>query len=391
MSKTTVPLPASVLDPAGVRSAVDERLAAFLDAKARWAAAQGFPGEVTDVLRELLLCGGKRIRPVLCMAGWHAGGGSGDQGPVLQAAASLEMFHAFALIHDDVMDRSATRRGRPSAHRAVAARHPDRPGAAWLGVGAAVLLGDLALAWSDELLHTADLDAGHLAAAATLLDEMRTELMYGQYLDLLATGQPSADLEVALCIARYKSAKYTVERPLQLGAVLAGAGAEVRTVLAAFGLPLGEAFQLRDDLLGAFGDPAATGKPEAEDLQAGKHTPLMALALRRAAPVERELLACCGRQAAFGTEQVARIRAVLEGTGARAEVETMIKERRRRALRALEEAALPPAAVNVLRTVAARLAGPDRSPPQGPSLPVPAAGHRAGTGLARTTSLEAQP
>ncbi|MEU6995582.1 polyprenyl synthetase family protein [Streptomyces sp. NPDC046465] len=132
MSEISVPLPAPVLDPACVRSAVDERLATFLDAKARMAAAQGFPAEVTDVLRDLVLGGGKRIRPVLCVAGWNASGGCGDERPVLRVAASLEMFHAFALVHDDVMDRSATRRGRPSAHEAIAARHVGRPGAARL-------------------------------------------------------------------------------------------------------------------------------------------------------------------------------------------------------------------------------------------------------------------
>ncbi|MFJ3875869.1 cytochrome P450 [Streptomyces sp. NPDC090077] len=374
MSENTTPPPAPTFDPARVRRAVDERLAAFLDAMTHRAASQGFPTEVTDVLGELVLGGGKRIRPVLCAAGWHAGGGSGDQGPMLQVAASLEMFHAFALVHDDVMDRSATRRGRPSVHQAVAARHSGHPDAAWLGTSAAVLLGDLALAWSDELLHTAGLSPDRLAAAAAVMDEMRTELMFGQYLDLLTTGRPSADLEAALRIARLKSGRYTVERPLQLGAVLAGADAEVGAVLSAFGLPLGEAFQLRDDLLGAFGTSDQTGKPEGEDLRAGKHTPLLALALRRADPAERGLLTACGRPGALGTEQVARIRAVLEGTGARAEVEAMVEERRGQALRVLEESALPAASVEVLGAVAATLTGADRSPPDGPSPP--AAGRR---------------
>ncbi|MFI7415575.1 polyprenyl synthetase family protein [Streptomyces sp. NPDC049627] len=185
MSETAVPLPASGLDPACVRSAVDERLATFLDAKARLAAAQSFPPEVTDVLRDLVLGGGKRIRPVLCVAGWRAAEGCGDEDPVLRVAASLEMFHTFALMRDDVMDRSATRRGQPSAHEAIAARHAGRLDAARLGACAAVLLGDLALAWSDELLHTAGLSADRFAAATVVLDGMRTELMYGQYLAAL--------------------------------------------------------------------------------------------------------------------------------------------------------------------------------------------------------------
>ncbi|MEU2366855.1 polyprenyl synthetase family protein [Streptomyces noursei] len=360
MSETAVPLPAPVFDPARVRSAVEERLTTFLDAKAQLAAAQGFPAEVTDVLQDLILGDGKRIRPVLCVAGWRAAGGCGDEGPVLRVAASLEMFHAFALVHDDVMDRSATRRGRPSAHEAIAARHVGRPDAARLGMDAAVLLGDLALAWSDELFHAARLGPDQLAAATAVLDGMRTELMYGQYLDLLATGRPSADVDAALRIARFKSAKYTVERPLQLGAVLAGADVGVRTALSAFGLPLGEAFQLRDDLLGAFGDPSETGKPAAEDLREGKHTALLARALRRATGTERDLLTGYSQGVPPGPAEVVRIRAVLEGTGARAEVEVMIEERRRQALRVLEEAGLPPAAGAILRAAASTLIGPAR-------------------------------
>ncbi|KOY55243.1 polyprenyl synthetase family protein [Streptomyces sp. XY332] len=360
MSGTTVGLAARAFDSGRVRSAVDERLAAFLDVKARLAVAQGFPTEVTDVLRDLVLGGGKRIRPVLCVAGWCAAGRDGDADAVLQVAASLEMFHAFALVHDDVMDRSATRRGRPSAHEAIAARHAGRPGAARLGVDAAVLLGDLALAWSDELLHTAGLGGERFAAAAGVLDGMRTELMYGQYLDLLATGRPSADLEAALRIARFKSAKYTVERPLQLGAVLSGADGGVWAALSAFGLPLGEAFQLRDDLLGAFGDSPETGKPEAEDLREGKHTALLALALRRATGADRDLLTGLRQEMPLGPGQVARIRAVLDGTGARSGVEELIEERRCQALQALEDPGLPPAAGAVLRSVVSSLIGPAR-------------------------------
>ncbi|WP_234431617.1 polyprenyl synthetase family protein [Streptomyces sp. NRRL S-241] len=360
MSGTTIGLAARVFDSGRVRSAVDERLAAFLDAKARLAIAQGFPAEVTDVLRDLVLGGGKRIRPVLCVAGWYAAGRDRDEDAVLQVAASLEMFHVFALVHDDVMDRSATRRGRPSAHEAIAARHAGRPGAARLGLDAAVLLGDLALVWSDELLHTAGLSAERFAAVAGVLDGMRTELMYGQYLDLLATGRPSADLEAALRIARFKSAKYTVERPLQLGAALSGADDGVCAALSAFGLPLGEAFQLRDDLLGAFGESPETGKPAAEDLREGKHTALLALALSRATGADRTLLTRLCQETRREPGWVARIRAVLERTGARSGIEELIEERRCQALRALEGSGLPPAAGATLRSVVSSLIGPTR-------------------------------
>ncbi|MFJ6568731.1 polyprenyl synthetase family protein [Streptomyces sp. NPDC091292] len=353
MSETAVPLPVSVPGSAGVRSAVEERLAVFLDTKACWAAAQGFPAEVTEVLRDLVLGGGKLIRPVLCVAGWRAAGGCGDEGPVLRVAVSLEMFHASALVHDDVMDRSATRRGRPSAHEALTARHVGRPDAARLGACAAVLVGDLALAWSDELLHTAGLSTDRFAAATVVLDEMRTELMYGQYLDLLATGRPSTDLNAALRITRFKSAKYTVEHPLQLGAVLAGAGARIRTTLSAFGLPLGEAFQLRDDLLGAFGHREHTGKPNLDDLREGKHTVLMALALERSDSVQRTALRRLVGDPDLDEHGAQRARDLLTATGAVSAVEEMIADRHRVALRALDGACLHPAAVAVLRELAA--------------------------------------
>ncbi|MFI8423749.1 polyprenyl synthetase family protein [Streptomyces sp. NPDC085479] len=329
MSETATSPPANFLDPACVRREVDECLAVFLDAKAHWAVAQGFPPEVADVLRALVLGGGKRIRPVVCVAGWLAAGGYGDRAPVVRVAASLEMFHAFALVHDDVMDRSVTRRGRPSAHEALAARHRGRPDAAQLGMNAAVLLGDLALAWSDELFHTAGLSADRFTAATAVLDQMRTELMYGQYLDLLATGEPSTDVDASLRIARFKSAKYTVEHPLRLGAVLAGADTRVGAALSRFGVPLGEAFQLCDDLLSAFGDPVETGKPVAEDLREGKHTALLAVALRRATETERDALTGHSREADFGPGHVARIRVVLEGTGVR-RLQPVARQRRGR-------------------------------------------------------------
>ncbi|MFC5187216.1 polyprenyl synthetase family protein [Actinomadura harenae] len=336
-----------------MRSAVEERLAAFLDTKASWAAAQCFPAEVTDVLRDLVLGGGKRIRPVLCVAGWRAAGGCGDQGPVLRVAVSLEMFHAFALVHDDVMDRSATRRGRPSAHEALAARHVGRPSAARLGANAALLLGDLALAWSDELLHTAGLSVDQFAVATAVLDEMRTELMYGQYLDLLATGWPSTDLNAALRIIRFKGAKYTAERPLQLGAVLAGADAGMRTTLSEFGLPLGEAFQLRDDLLGVFGHREHTGKPNLDDLREGKATVLMALALERSDSAQRTALRRLVGDPALDEHGAQRARDLLTATGAVAAVEEMIADRHRAALRALDGTFLHPTAVVMLRELAA--------------------------------------
>ncbi|MEU6995581.1 polyprenyl synthetase family protein [Streptomyces sp. NPDC046465] len=225
---------------------------------------------------------------------------------------------------------------------------PERRGC----VDAAVLLGDLALAWSDELLHTAGLGADRFAAATVVLDGMRTELLYGQYLDLLVSGRPSADLDAALRIARYKSAKYTVERPLQLGAVLAGADAGVCAALSAFGLPLGEAFQLRDDLLGVFGAPAATGKSNLDDLRTGKPTALVALALTYATASQRRTLHALLGDPALDEEDAAVIRDLLVVTGARTAVEDLIRTRHTQALAALDDAALPLAATTALREFA---------------------------------------
>ncbi|MGW1520725.1 polyprenyl synthetase family protein [Streptomyces sp. NPDC002287] len=349
--------PAVALPPVGLAllvGQIEAVLAEFVDVKARSAAAHGFPAEITDTLRGFLKAGGKRLRPQLCLLGWHAAGGTWPApAPLVRAAASLEMFHSFALIHDDVMDDSDSRRGQPTAHRVFAAHHAGRTDAARLGVNAAILLGDLAHAWSDELLNTAGLTPAQLTATQEVVGVMRTELVYGQYLDLCATGRPSGDVEAALRTARYKTGKYTVERPLQVGAALAGAGPRLRTALSAYALPLGEAFQLRDDLLGVFGDPHQTGKPCLDDLREGKHTVLLALASQRADAVQRKVLDRLVGHPHLDDGGVARIREVLEATGARTAVESMISDRYAQALAVLQDGAFPPTVLAALRHVAA--------------------------------------
>ncbi|WP_405901879.1 polyprenyl synthetase family protein [Streptomyces sp. NBC_00656] len=337
------------------RAEVDAHLAGFLQGKARAAAEQGMPGEVVEVLSDFLFAGGKRVRPLLCVMGWHAARGEGPARPVVRVAASLEMFHAFALVHDDIMDESETRRGKPTVHRAFTTRHTSGrsdAAAVRLGASAALLVGDLALAWSDELLHTAGLTPEQLAEVVPVIDTMRTEVMYGQYLDLLAAGRLDADVDRALAIARYKTAKYTVERPLHIGAALAGAGPVLLEALSAYALPLGESFQLRDDLLGALGDPATTGKPDDGDLREGKHTVLLSLALQQASPAQartlRRLIGHGGLDAGGAREA----RTTLLATGAPAAVEEMITERHRQALAALNTAALPAAVTRVLGRLA---------------------------------------
>ncbi|NBM16966.1 polyprenyl synthetase family protein [Streptomyces sp. GC420] len=349
---------APAIDTSEIRVAVDAVLAGFLDAKLRDADTPALSAAI-GTLRGFVLAGGKRIRPVLCVCGWYAGRGEGDLDPVLRAAASLELFHAFALIHDDVMDGSATRRGQPSVHRALADIHRRQGGrgdADRFGSNAAVLLGDLTLVWSYELLHTAGLAHDRERAATAVLDAMRTEVMLGQYLDLLGDGgAEGGEFARALAIARYKTAKYTVERPLHLGAVLAGADSATTEACTDFALPVGEAFQFRDDLLGVFGDPLKTGKPVVDDLREGKHTVLMAIAAERASPSQLRLLEDLVGDQALDERQAGAVRAVLEETGARQEVERMITDRHRMALAVLGRAPFPPAVTATMRRLARSL------------------------------------
>ena len=345
---------AALLDFSSLRHEVDTALTGFLDAKDRSA-----PGTellyLTTPLRGLLT-GGKRLRSLLCLYGWHAAGATGDVSAAVRAAASLELFQVFALVHDDVMDDSDVRRGQPSAHRSLATAYTDSGGpherAEAHGMGAAVLLGDLALVWSDELLHTADLEPSRLAQVLPLVDEMRSEVMYGQLLDLRTTGRLSADVDTALHVIRYKTAKYTIERPLHIGAILAGAEPSVLEECTAFGIPLGEAFQLRDDLLGVFGDPAETGKPVLDDLREGKATVLMAIAVSRASPADLSTLRDLVGRSDLDEEQAAVVRTILESTGARQTVEEMIGARRDAALAALDAASFPGTAAAGLRQIA---------------------------------------
>ncbi|MGW6413040.1 polyprenyl synthetase family protein [Streptomyces vinaceus] len=350
----SIQTPASALKLDELKTRVEEVLTTFLAAKRLHGAAQGRPDLVTPI-QQFLDAGGKRLRPVLALVGWHAAGANGDPGTAFHLAACLELFHAFALIHDDVMDHSDTRRGRPTIHQAFA-RHRPPPAteaqAGRFGEGAAILIGDLALIWSDEVLRAGRPTTVQLSRMLPLLDEMRTEVTYGQFLDLQATGTPNLSVEAALTIIRYKTAKYTIERPLQLGAALAGADDALLQALSAFALPLGEAFQLRDDLLGVFGDPAAMGKPALDDLREGKATVLIALALERADHAQAAQLRLLLGDRGLTEEQAATARRLIAATGADRKVEGMITERYDQALLALEKTSLAPAAAHALRHLA---------------------------------------
>jgi geranylgeranyl diphosphate synthase, type I len=340
------------MDRADLRARVEQALADFLARqRARLTAMEPALVPVAHALEDFVLHGGKRLRPAFAYWGYRGAGGA-DSPELVATVAALELVHASALIHDDVMDDSDTRRGAPSMHRRFAEAHA---GHRWqgdpdaFGQAVAILLGDLALVWSDELLRTGGLDPVTVARARPVFDEMRTELTAGQYLDVL--GQATGDVSVgwAESVATYKSAKYTVERPLLLGAALAGAPARTRTAYSGYGLPLGEAFQLRDDLLGVYGDPARTGKPAGDDLREGKRTYLVATALAAADPTRRAAL-----RTGLGDPHadVDALREIITATGARAATEERITELTAQALHAIDDVDLDPDAKAVLTELA---------------------------------------
>jgi geranylgeranyl diphosphate synthase type I len=302
---------------------------------------------------EQFLAGGKRFRPLMCCTGWRTAGGQGTiPEAVASVAASLELFHTFALIHDDVMDGSATRRGRPTVHRHIAGLHSDHRDPNQFGTSAAILVGDLAFGWSYDLLDACALHPAQSDTVRQLLVDMRTETITGQYLDLLSTGRPVQATATALRIARFKTAKYTVERPLQAGVVLAGGDETVLGVCSDYGVALGEAFQLRDELLGVFGSPDSTGKSTLDDLSDGKPTVLMAIAYQRASASQRGRLDTLIGDGALDERDAIEVRDILIATGAAAAVEEMITTRYQRALEAVDSAALQPIGMTLLRQLA---------------------------------------
>ncbi|HEX3706093.1 MAG TPA: polyprenyl synthetase family protein [Mycobacteriales bacterium] len=339
-----------------VRGRVDAALDAFITAATGELAAVGDElAPMAEAAREFVVDTGKRLRPAFCFWGARAAGAA-DTEVLIRAAASLELLQACALIHDDVIDHSDTRRGRPAVHRRFADLHRT---SGWtgdaddFGAAAAILLGDVLLAWSETMLATSGIDDDALRRARPVADAMRLEVMAGQYLDVVEQAHGGVTVERALRVARYKSAKYTVERPLHLGAAIAGAGPDVDATFTAYGIPLGEAFQLRDDLLGVFGDPQATGKPAGDDLREGKQTVLVALTLERApASVADELRVSLG-DPSLDDSAVERLRRIIEDSGAAIEVETMIAGRLAEAVAALDQVSLESAARDELAALAA--------------------------------------
>jgi geranylgeranyl diphosphate synthase type I len=327
---------------ASVRSAVEEELAIFLNFESAYLNSISTElSPVSDALTAFLLDSGKRLRPLFAFAGFVAAGGVLEK-PVVRAMAALELLQACALIHDDLMDGSDTRRGKPSIHRHFESIHVQEEldgFAPQYGLSAAVLLGDLALVWSDQMFNSAGLTTEQFARVFPYYNEMRVELMAGQFLDIHEQTQKSTSVDRSMKIARYKSGKYTIERPLHLGTAMTSAPSpEIFAALSTYGLPLGEAFQLRDDLLGVFGDPSVTGKPAGDDLREGKRTVLIAMTNDRQSEAQREIARKHFGKPDLDAQGVELLREIIESTGARAELEATIERLTDQALTAAQSA-----------------------------------------------------
>lgn len=333
--------PGTRADAAAFTAKVNAELADFLDRQQREVGdISPHASELVASIRDLVR-GGKRLRPQFAYWGYVGSGGDPDDEVVVRAGAALELFQAAALIHDDLIDRSDTRRGQPSVHRRFEAIHRhngwDRA-ASRFGEAASVLAGDLCLSFSEQMFAGIPSTAG---AARVIFDRMRTQVMAGQFLDVLeesaghSYGTANA-LARARTILTYKSAKYSTENPLLIGGALAGATDELLRAYAEFALPLGEAFQLRDDVLGVFGDPAETGKPAGDDLREGKRTELIAHALLLSGASDAGFIESRLGADDLETAEVDRMREILETCGALAATEASIEKLSAQGFAALE-------------------------------------------------------
>ncbi|MBD3940721.1 polyprenyl synthetase family protein [Microbacterium sp. NEAU-LLC] len=347
--------------------AISQRVDTFVTAQRTGAADAGADAAVFLDAAADAATGGKRLRGRFCVAGWRAveefsSPSAQLPAPVIAAAAALEVFHAAALVHDDLIDNSDTRRGRPATHRALQARHL---GAGWhgdadaFGRSGAILVGDLLVAWSDDLLEEGLRAASpdRAAAARRQYADMRREVTIGQFLDVaeesaFVTEPDDRHAERALRVASYKSARYSVQQPLAIGAALAGADSSQAAALAGFGHPLGMAFQLRDDVLGVFGDERATGKPSGDDLREGKRTVLIAYTREALDPGARRRLDELVGDPGLDAGQIAALQQTITDSGALERVERLIADYAAEADQALSGARLGESAVGELRELA---------------------------------------
>lgn len=342
---------------AEIAAKVEARILRLLDGELeRWTSVDPDLAEPFVALRDLVVAGGKRLRPAFCQWAYVGSGGHPDDPVVTDAGAALELLHTFALIHDDIMDGSSTRRGTDTIHVHFEARHAIdgwRGEGRRFGEGVGILAGDLAFVYADQLLKHAP------PAAVEVFTELRVEVNVGQYLDLLGTARGNVNEGSARRISRFKSGKYTIERPLHMGAALAGRLCELAGPLSAYGLPLGDAFQLRDDLLGVYGDASVTGKPVGEDLREGKPTVLYALAVERATGSAVRVLERYGAPD-LGDDDVTALQEVLADTGAVDLVESAIAALVAQAVAVLESADIAADARRALAELACYVAGREK-------------------------------
>ncbi|MFD7715010.1 polyprenyl synthetase family protein [Streptomyces sp. NPDC059814] len=333
-------------EQAAFKTRVDGTLHRFVAQEAdRFAEIDPLLAPVAEQL-EAVVADGKRLRAAFCYWGWRAVG-QPDNDALVRAAASLELVHAAAVVHDDLIDDSPLRHGRPTAHIALRGAVRRRPRADAASRSLAMLVGDLLMALAGQLFTESGLPAAYLARARPLWSVMARELIAGECLEILRTGA-GPDTAASLKVIRYKTAKYTVEQPLLIGGALAGAGTRLSEGYRAYGLPLGEAFQLRDDLLGLFGDPELTGKANADDVRGHRPTALLAETWRLADDDERERLRDLVGRRNPGAQEVEAVRAVMRRLGAPARIEGMINARVEEALGALDELNVPPPAAAAL-------------------------------------------
>jgi geranylgeranyl diphosphate synthase type I len=343
-AKAVAPNPFSALLEM-LKGDVEARLLGLLDAKVDAARAHGREVlEMVLAIRSLCARGGKRVRPALAVAGFRAAQARAKIDPVIDAGVALELLHAYLLIHDDWMDGDAVRRGGPSVHVYLGRRFrsPQK------GDAAGILAGDYASALATEALLRADAHPKRLLRACSAFAQMQLDAITGQQLDLMA----ARDTERTYIL---KTSSYTVSGPLRVGALLAGGSPRLLTALDRFAMPIGVAFQLRDDLLGAFGEPGQTGKPFGSDIRSGKRTLLLTYAQKSARGSDRKrLLQAVGNPSASVAELRAAV-AVLETSGARAQVERRIEELSAQALAALRTANITPEGHHLLEGAALAL------------------------------------
>ncbi|MGA5821151.1 polyprenyl synthetase family protein [Kitasatospora sp. NPDC094028] len=337
-------------DPAGFKDRVDDLLDGFLAAEAERIRAID---EVLEPVAEQLRAAarhGKRLRAAFCYWGWRAGGQPDNDG-LLRAAASMELVHAAATVHDDLIDDSPLRHNLPTAHVALRAALAGRPRARGAARSLAMLVGDHLMALAGQLFAASGLPAAYLARARPMWADLARDLIAGECLEILATGT-RPDPDVSLKVVRYKTAKYTVEQPLLIGALLAGASPDLRGALSAYGLPLGEAFQLRDDLLGLFGEPERTGKAGLDDIRTHRPTALLAMTWRAAVPAQRERLAGVLGRGDLDERHLRDVRELMVALNAPEQVEEMIAARVRDAVGHLGGLDLPRPAHRALTALA---------------------------------------